>query len=226
MRILLIEDDSMLAQTMVRMLEQAQHQVDWINDGRKGLNALKDQTFDIAIADLTLPRLDGLEIVRQARKAQCRTPIIILTAREELDDRVQGLDFGADDYLTKPFKMAELEARMRAVIRRTDGYTDNNVLTSGTIRLNLDHAELQVGEKRFQLPKAEFQILQVLMRNTDRVATRRRLEEVLYGWDRGAESNTLEVHIHHLRQRLGKSVIRTVRGVGYTLDSEAAKDAG
>ena len=221
MRILLTEDDHPLANTMLSMLRDDQNTVDWVDDGQQALNALLNESFDLAILDLTLPRVDGLDIVRQVREQGVELPIIILTARSELTEKLQGLDAGADDYLTKPFAMSELKARIRAVTRRRSG-TRVSGLKVGRLVLDPDSAQLQVGTETFVLPRSELQILHYLMRHPDQVATRRRLEEQLYGWDHGAESNALEVHIHHLRRRVGKPVIRTIRGVGYVLDPEAA----
>ncbi|MDX1598997.1 MAG: response regulator transcription factor [Marinobacter sp.] len=225
MRILLVEDDHMLANTMLTMLRDEQHTVDWLDDGQQALNALSGEHFDLAILDLTLPRLDGLEVLERSRKKGIRTPIIILTARSELEDKLRGLDAGADDYLTKPFAMAELKARIRAITRRGTS-ADTAGLSVGGITLNPESGQLTLGEQTITLPRSELQILHYLMRHPDRVATRRRLEEQLYGWDHGAESNALEVHIHHLRRRLGKTVIRTIRGVGYMLDSQQATTCG
>ncbi|WP_203298940.1 response regulator transcription factor [Marinobacter sediminum] len=221
MRILLVEDDHPLANTMLEMLREDQNTVDWLDDGQQALNALLEETFDLVILDLTLPRVDGLDIVRRIRKRGIQTPVIILTARTELDEKLQGLDSGADDYLTKPFAMAELKARIRAVSRRGTA-TVQNGLVVGELVLQPDSGQLTVGEKHYTLPRSEFQILHFLMRHPDQVATRRRLEDQLYGWEHGVESNALEVHMHHLRRRVGKATIRTVRGVGYLLDSQAA----
>ncbi|MDR9425276.1 MAG: response regulator transcription factor [Marinobacter sp.] len=223
MRILLVEDDHPLAQTMLDMLREDQNTVDWLDDGQQAVNAIVEDSFDLIILDLTLPRLDGLEVVRRARQKGNRTPIIILTARTELDEKLQGLDAGADDYLTKPFAMAELKARIRAVTRRGANGPSLSGLQVGRLTLNTDSGQLILDNQANTLPRSEFQILQYLMRHPDQVATRRRLEEQLYGWEAGAESNALEVHIHHLRRRVGKSTIRTVRGVGYLLDSAAAE---
>src|SRR5690554_825692 len=223
MRILLVEDDHSLARTMLDMLREDQNTLDWLDDGQQALNALLQEHFDLAILDLTLPRLDGLDIVRNIRQQGNQTPVIILTARSELTEKLQGLDAGADDYLTKPFAMSELKARIRAVTRRRSG-TRVSGLKVGRLVLDPDSAQLQVGTETFVLPRSELQILHYLMRHPDQVATRRRLEEQLYGWDQGAESNALEVHVHHLRRRLGKQAIRTVRGVGYMLDSKAASE--
>jgi len=224
MRILLVEDDHLLANTMLEMLRDDQNTVDWLDDGQKALSALTSEHFDLAILDLTLPRVDGLEILRATRKQGVQTPVIILTARSDLDEKLLGLDSGADDYLTKPFAMSELRARIRAVTRRGVSQSPAG-LTVGRLELNTDACQLTIEEKTVTLPRSEFQILHYLMRHPDQVATRRRLEEQLYGWDQGAESNSLEVHIHHLRRRIGKASIRTIRGVGYVLDSQTAAGA-
>jgi len=223
MRILLVEDDHSLARTMLDMLREDQNTLDWLDDGQQALNALLQEHFDLAILDLTLPRLDGLDIVRNIRQQGNQTPVIILTARSDLNEKLQGLDAGADDYLTKPFAMAELKARIRAVTRRGSA-TGAAGLTVGRLTLNPENGHLTIDGEAVNLPRSEFQILHYLMRNPDQVATRRRLEEQLYGWEPGAESNALEVHIHHLRRRVGKAAIRTVRGVGYLLDSQAAAE--
>ncbi|MBI44172.1 response regulator transcription factor [Marinobacter lutaoensis] len=225
MRILLVEDDHLLANTMLDMLREEPNTVDWVDDGRQALHALAEEHFDLAILDLTLPRVDGLDIVRQVRQQGNDTPIIILTARADLEEKLQGLDAGADDYLTKPFAMAELKARIRAVTRRGQGGSRSAELAVGRLTLNTDTGHLSIGGDTLALPRSEFLILHYLMRHPDQVATRRRLEEQLYGWDQGAESNALEVHVHHLRRRIGKATIRTVRGVGYLLDSQAAAEA-
>tara|TARA_B100000212_G_scaffold255673_1_gene196077 strand:- start:33 stop:716 length:684 start_codon:yes stop_codon:yes gene_type:complete len=223
MRILLIEDDHLLANTMLGMLRDEQNTVDWLDDGQQALNALLNDSFDLAILDLTLPRVDGLDIVKKVRSQGIETPVIILTARGDLDEKLQGLNAGADDYLTKPFAMAELKARIRAVTRRGSGVRTSG-LQVGKLILDPDTGQLRLGTETTALPRSEFQILHYLMRHPDQVATRRRLEEQLYGWEQGAESNALEVHVHHLRRRVGKQTIRTVRGVGYMLDSKAAAE--
>jgi len=224
MRILLVEDDHLLAHTMLDMLREDQNTVDWLDDGQQAVNAIAEEHFDLVILDLTLPRVDGLDIVRRTRQQGNQTPIIILTARSDLDEKLQGLDAGADDYLTKPFAMSELKARIRAVTRRGAAQPQNG-LTVGKLVLNPDSCQLTIGEETVTLPRSEFQLLNYLMRHPDQVATRRRLEEQLYGWEPGAESNALEVHIHHLRRRVGKATIRTIRGVGYLLESQAAAGA-
>jgi two-component system OmpR family response regulator/two-component system response regulator QseB len=222
MRILVVEDDPMLARTMVAMLREDQNTVDYLSDGQQALSALLEEPFDLVVLDLTLPRMDGLEVLQRLRESSKRTPVIILTARADLDEKLRGLDAGADDYLTKPFAMAELKARIRAVSRRGELNSPDSELRVGHLSLNTQSGQLTVAGEAALLPRSEFQILHYLMRKPGQVATRRRLEEQLYGWDAGAESNALEVHIHHLRRRVGKATIRTIRGVGYLLDPEAA----
>lgn len=230
MRILLVEDDPSLASGIRLALKPEHYTVDILADGASALAALQDQEpFDAVILDLGLPRLDGLRVLERLRRAGNRVPVLVLTARDGVEDRIQGLDAGADDYLTKPFAMAELKARIRAVTRRgalVGNQSGTSDLSVGSISLNPDSGQLTIGEQSFNLPRSEAQILHYLMRNPDQVATRRRLEEQLYGWDHGAESNSLEVHIHHLRRRVGKTVIRTIRGVGYLLDSQQAARCG
>ncbi|BES69318.1 two-component system response regulator PrmA [Marinobacter nanhaiticus D15-8W] len=221
MRILLVEDDHPLARTMLGMLREQYDTVDWIDDGDQALSALTNEHFDLVLLDLTLPRRDGLDILRAIRQKGVHTPAIILTARGDIEEKLRGLDAGADDYVTKPFVMAELKARIRAVTRRAEGKADSSLVV-GQLSLDTQHGQLRINCEPCALPRAEFQILHYLMRHPDQVATRRRLEEQLYGWDQGAESNALEVHVHHLRRRIGKAMIRTVRGVGYVLDSAAA----
>lgn len=225
MRILLVEDDHLLADTMLAMLRDSGDTVDWLDDGQQAVSALREEHFDLAILDLTLPRVDGLVVLKTVRDENLQTPIIVLTARGDLAEKLRGLDAGADDYITKPFAMAELRARIRAVTRRGIPAPLNG-LSTGQLSLNPDTGELVIGDETCTLPRSELLILQYLMRHPDQVATRRRLEEQLYGWEQGVESNALEVHIHHLRRRIGKHTIRTIRGVGYLLDSHAAGAAG
>ncbi|MFE8070241.1 response regulator transcription factor [Marinobacteraceae bacterium S3BR75-40.1] len=218
MRLLLVEDDHPLAETMVDMLREQQMTVDWVDDGEQAQQAIRYNQFDAVILDLTLPGRDGLEVLRDIRRQGIATPVIILTARAELDERLQGLDAGADDYLSKPFSMAELLARIRAVTRRAGGHA-STALDIGPLSLDTaSHAVTLEGES-LTLSRMEFQILHYLMSHMGQVATRSQLEDQLYGWNQGVESNALEVHIHNLRKKLGKSAIRTLRGVGYMLDA-------
>lgn len=225
MRILLVEDDHPLAETMLKMLRKEIYTVDWVDEGNQAVSAMDNEHFDLVILDLGLPGMDGMDVLRTLRQRRNNTPVIILTARAELENKLQGLDAGADDYLTKPFAMAELKARVRAVTRR-ESDSRQPELCVGMLSLSTLTGQLILAGESILLPRSEYQILHYLMRHPDQVATRRRLEEQLYGWEEGVESNTLEVHIHHLRRRIGKQTIRTIRGVGYLLDSGQAEQAG
>ena len=216
MRLLLIEDDPILGDGLDAGLTQAGYRVEWIDDGKSALRAMRSDTFDLVVLDLGLPNLDGLEILQQVRDRGDVTPILILTARDALEDRISGLDMGADDYLTKPFDLEELTARMRAIHRRSIGEPTPQ---QHYRNITLDPAARTVTQNgtAIDLTRHEFSILEILFANIGRSVTKERLEESLYGWEDGAESNTIEVHIHHLRKKLGKEIIHTVRGIGYQL---------
>ncbi|MDX5298985.1 MAG: response regulator transcription factor [Gammaproteobacteria bacterium] len=220
MRILLVEDDHPLAQTLMPLLREQNMTVDWLDDGRLALRALLDTPFDAAILDLTLPNLDGTEVLRRARAEGCTTPILVLTARGGLNDRLEGLDSGADDYLGKPFAMAELLARLRAICRRSGGQA-HPLLKVGKLSLDPVHHAVHWQGNLLSLSRTEYQLLEHFMRHPGQVVTRHRLDEQLYGWSEGVESNALEVHIHNLRKKLGKHAIQTLRGVGYLLRPDA-----
>lgn len=220
MRLLLVEDDQPLAGTLQSLLREHHYTVDWVDDGRQALNALSDERFDVIVLDLTLPGLDGLQVISRARQQGINTPIIVLTARGELGNRLEGLDAGADDYLPKPFAFDELLARLRAVIRRTGGQ-GSPTLDIGSLQIDPAHFAITLADQPLAVSRSEFMLLHCLARNAGKVVTRSRLEEQLYGWEEGVESNALEVHIHNLRKKIGKAGIRTVRGVGYLLDPAA-----
>ena len=192
--------------------------MDWVQDGRSALHALTHERFDLAILDLGLPDMDGLDVLRRLRERQQAVPVLVLTARDATSDRIQGLDAGADDYLIKPFEVGELTARLRALLRRSFG-RPQPVLEHGGVRLDPVSQEVSCRGEVVTLQRKEFLLLHQLMSQPGRVLTRDRLEEVLYGWsESAAESNALEVHIHHLRRKLYPELIRTVRGVGYRID--------
>ncbi len=216
MRLLLIEDDPLLGDGLRAGLTQAGYRVDWIDDGATALRAVRRDHFDLMVLDLGLPHVDGLEILREVRSHGDSTPILILTARDALESRIAGLDGGADDYLTKPFDLDELSARLRAIHRRRIGES-NPLLQYRDIVIDPAARRVTQREKPVELTRHQFSILELLMSNIGRVITKTQLEETLYGWDDGAESNTIEVHIHHLRKKLGKTTIQTVRGVGYQI---------
>jgi len=216
MRILLIEDDPLLGDGISKGLTQAGFTVDWMRDGRSGEQAIDTEDYSLLVLDLGLPKLSGLDLLRRLRQKKNPLPVLILTARDTVADKVQGLDAGADDYLIKPFDLAELSARIRTLLRRSGGRA-TPLLHCGDI--SLDPAAHCVTLKNIpvDISPREFSILHELLQNTGKVLTRERLEQSLYGWNFDAGSNTVEVHIHHLRKKLGAEVIRTVRGVGYVI---------
>ena len=218
MRLLLVEDDPALGEGIRVALKPEGYTVDWVQDGRSALHALTHERFDLAILDLGLPDMDGLDVLRRLRERQQAVPVLVLTARDATGDRIQGLDAGADDYLIKPFEVGELTARLRALLRRSFG-RPQPVLEHGGVRLDPVSQEVSCRGEVVTLQRKEFLLLHQLMSQPGRVLTRDWLEEVLYGWsESAAESNALEVHIHHLRRKLYPELIRTVRGVGYRID--------
>ncbi|WP_456377296.1 response regulator [Thiolapillus sp.] len=216
MRLLLAEDDPLLGDGLKTALQAEGYTVDWFKDGRQSLNAALNEAFDIIVLDLGLPNLDGLEVLKELRNGKIDTPVLILTARDAVDDRIKGLDLGADDYLSKPFDLEELAARLRSLIRRSQGrsaplleYADI-VLDPAAQKVRQDGVEVELTLK-------EFIILRYLLENQGRVISRSRLEQTMYGWNVAIGSNTLEVHIHNLRKKLGQQLIKTVRGLGYKI---------
>lgn len=221
MRILLVEDDPLLGDGVRVGLTQAGFTVDWVRDGHAAQLALETDDFACVVLDLGLPRLSGLELLKQLRRASDKIPVLILTARDTVADRVTGLDSGADDYLTKPFDLDELAARIRALLRRAGGRA-SSVICHGAVELDPAAHTVRVAGKQAELSPREFSLLQELLESAGRVLSRERLEQSLYGWGDAVESNTVEVHIHHLRKKLGAELIRTIRGVGYMVDKEAS----
>jgi two-component system response regulator QseB len=217
MRLLLVEDDVALGEGIHQALSREGYTVDWVQDGASALHALLSEVFDLAILDLGLPRLDGLAVLRRLRESGSALPVLILTARDATEDRIAGLDAGADDYLIKPFDLPELKARLRALLRRSAGRARVTIEHAG---IRLDPATQQVSYKNdpVALTPKEYQLLYELLSPPGRVMTRERLMQLLYGWNEEAESNTLEVHIHHLRKKFSSELIRTVRGVGYLVE--------
>ncbi len=216
MRILLIEDDPLIGEGLQQALCQDGSEVVWARDGLHGQTLAVAEAFDVIVLDLGLPGMDGLTLLRSLRRRDNRTPCVVLTARDSLQDKVTGLDVGADDYLAKPFELAELKARLRAVARRSVGAA-NNVLRYGDLSLDTQAHSATLAGEALNLPRREYNLLYELLLNLGRVMTRERLEQLLYGYDDEVASNALEVHIHHLRKKIGRDVIRTVRGVGYTI---------
>jgi len=219
MRLLLIEDDTLLGDGIQAGLTQANYAVDWVTDGEAGEHALKVETYNALILDLTLPKKDGLKILKDLRARGDTLPVLILTARDTINDKVIGLDCGADDYLVKPFDLDELSARLRALLRRQSGRATPGI-EYGNLHLDpAAHTLTQEGQSVI-LSSREFTILQTLLENAGNILSRSRLEESLYAWNEEIESNAVEVHIHHLRKKLGKELIRTVRGIGYMIPKQ------
>lgn len=217
MRVLLIEDDAALGEGVLQALSREGYTVDWAKDGSSALHALLSEEFDLAILDLGLPRLDGLTVLRRLRGSGSALPVLILTARDGTEDRIAGLDAGADDYLIKPFDLNELKARLRALLRRSAGRA-RVVIEHAGIRLDPATQQVSYHDEPISLTPKEYQLLYELLSAPGRVMTRERLMQLLYGWNEEAESNTLEVHIHHLRKKFSSELIRTVRGVGYLME--------
>ncbi len=217
MRILLVEDDRMLGDGVQAGLGAAGFTVDWVRDGEAALAALAGEGFAAVLLDLGLPRRDGLSVLASLRSAGNAVPVMILTARDQISDKVRGLDLGADDYMVKPFDLDELAARLRALVRRSSGRADA-CLRHGELVIDPAARTVTLRGEVVSLTGREFDLLSVLLDAAGRVLTRRVLEEQLYTWGEAVESNALEVHIHHLRRKLGSELIRTVRGVGYLID--------
>lgn len=221
MRVLVVEDDALLGDAIQAGLKQSGYAVDWMKDGISAEQALATEPYTAVVLDLGLPRLSGLEVLRRLRSRNVPTPVLILTAMDAVDDRIKGLDAGADDYLAKPFDMGELAARLRALIRRASGKTEPFLEVAG---VKLDPAAHRVfyRDKPIELSSKEFALLHALMLNAGKVLSRARLEEQLYAWGDEIESNAVEVHIHHLRRKLFPQLIETVRGVGYLMPRDKA----
>jgi DNA-binding response OmpR family regulator len=219
MRILVVEDDSLLGDALRTGLKQRGFDADWVKDGVAAELALRNDAFAAVVLDIGLPRLDGLELLRRERARGSKLPVLLLTARDAVDDRVRGFDTGADDYVVKPVDLDELAARLRAHVRRSRG-EPAPILEIGDLRVDPAARTVVYNGKAIELKAREFNLLQEFMLNAGRVLSREQLESRLYAWGDEVESNTVEVHIHHLRRKLAPEVIRTVRGVGYVLPRE------
>ncbi len=222
MRVLLIEDDEFLGDGIRTGLKHYGHTVDWVKDGRSAYEAIcsTHENFDIIVLDLGLPKLSGLEVLKTIREKNIVTPVVILTARDTVDDRVKGLDAGADDYLTKPFDLDELCARMRALQRRSKSRA-KPIITYDQITLDPASHVVTLNGQEVMASRREFALLQKLLENAGRVISREQLNQTLYGWGENIDSNALEVHIHNLRKRFGSKLIRTIRGVGYMVEKRS-----
>lgn len=216
MRLLLVEDDRLLAEGVLRALKADGYTVDWVASGTQAAAALASDAFDLVLLDLGLPGKDGLAVLQQLREADNPVPVIVVSARDQLGDRVSGLDAGADDYLVKPFDLAELRARIRARLRRP-AERESVSLRVGALTIYPDQMSVEKAGEPVALSRREFSLLHELAKKPGRVLTREHLEQALYGWNEDVESNALEVHVHHLRRKLGAESIQTVRGVGYRM---------
>lgn len=219
MRVLLIEDDPLLGDALQAGLRGNGFAVEWLRDGEAGLAALAADRFDAVVLDLGLPRLDGRRLLERRRAEGDRTPVLVLTARDALEDRVAGLDSGADDYVVKPVAIAELAARLRALVRRASGIARGQ-LEVGPLTVDPAARAVAWRGEPVELAPREFDVLLALTLRAGRVVTREQIESALYEWDRGIESNAIEVHVHHLRRKLAPELIRTVRGVGYMMPAD------
>lgn len=217
MRILLVEDDDLLGQGVVAGLKLQNYNVEWFQRGEEALLSLGHENYDAMVLDLGLPDISGLQVLETLRKQGSLLPVLILTAQDGVNDRIAGLDAGADDYLTKPFDLNEVYARLRALIRRAGGRADSLIEYLDIVMDPAAHTVTKAGSL-IDLSRREYSLLRELFENAGRVMSRHRLEEGLYSLDDEVGSNAVEVHIHHLRKKLGNHVIRTVRGVGYTVD--------
>lgn len=219
MRLLLVEDDGTLATTLQRALREEGYAVDWLSDGEIADEILATQDYDLVILDISLPGLDGLGVLKHLRERGSKTPVLVLTARDRLDDRVTGLDLGADDYMTKPFELAELEARVRALIRRSEGEPASEIV-HGLLRFDTVGRRVTVNGEVVDLRNREICLLEILLRHAGQVVSKERIADQLFDFDDQAGLTAIELYIHRLRKKLSPAgvVIRTVRGLGYLLD--------
>jgi two-component system response regulator QseB len=217
MRLLLVEDDSMIGEAAQQGLRQEGHTVDWVRDGKQAEVAVSDKVHDLVLLDLGLPRRDGLSLLREWRARGIGIPVVIITARDAVSDRIAGLDAGADDYLVKPFDLDELSARVRAVTRRRAGRAES-VLRVGDLEIDTATKRVQWKGVEVALSAREYALLEALAQRPGAYLTRAQLEQRLYGWDEEIASNAVEVHIHALRRKFDPALIRNVRGLGYTLE--------
>ncbi|WP_243048215.1 response regulator transcription factor [Dyella sp. RRB7] len=216
MRVLLVEDDLQIGPSLLHALQDADYSVDWVRDGASGWRAISSAEYTVALLDLGLPKMSGIELLRMIRTNGNPVPVLILTAREDLDTRVEGLDLGADDYMLKPFQVPELLARIRAVLRRKAGYAVS-CLGNETLNLNIDTRTLNCNGVSSVLSAREFALMLALLERPGTILSREQLEDKLYSWGKEVESNAVDVLIHSVRKKFGASVIRNVRGLGWTV---------
>jgi two-component system OmpR family response regulator len=222
MRLLLVEDDTMIGEAVQDLLRAEGYAVDWVKDGESADAALRAGSFDLVLLDLMLPRRDGLSVLRSLRARRNRVPVLIATARDSVQQRIEGLDAGADDYVLKPYDLDELLARIRALLRRASGRAEPVYEHMG-VRINPATREVTVGETAVVLSAREWAVLEPLIARPGMVLSRTQLEEKLYGWDEGVSSNAVEVYIHGLRKKLGPGLIQNVRGLGYMVPKGDAR---
>lgn len=222
MRVILVEDDELLGDGVRSGLKQYGYTVDWVKDGAAAKHAILSEHFDAIILDLGLPRMSGIEVLQEIRDEGISVPVLILTARDAVEDRVKGLDSGADDYLTKPFDLEEVSARLRALLRRSSGRADTSITYRNIVLDPASHSVTVSGEP-VTLSRREFALLHKLLENSGQVLSRDQLTQSLYGWEEDVDSNTLEVHIHNLRKKVSGAFIRTIRGVGYMVEKEESQ---
>jgi len=220
MKLLLVEDDALLGDGVRAGLKQAGFAVDWVQDGLAAKVALDSEEYDLLVLDLGLPKLSGMDLLKSVRAKRASLPVLILTACDTVADRVAGLNAGADDYLVKPFDLDELIARLNALLRRSAGQVELT-LQHGAIELTPASHQVRLAGIDVSMSAREFSLLHTLLLHTGRVHSREQLEQTLYGWGEEVESNAIEVHVHHLRKKLGSDLIRTLRGVGYVIDKAA-----
>jgi len=219
MRLLLVEDDTMIGETVLDQLRAEHYAVDWVKDGEMADRALRSEAYDLVLLDLSLPRKDGIEVLRSLRERKNRTPVLVATARDSVSQRVLGLDAGADDYLLKPYDLEELLARIRAMLRRAAGRAETLYTYKG-VSINAVTREVTVNGEPVIVTAREWAVLEPLLARPGLVLSRQQLEEKLYGWKDEISSNAVEVYVHGLRKKLGSDLIRNVRGVGYMVPKE------
>ncbi len=218
MRLLLVEDDDMLGESLKKALERHAYGVDWVQDGESAIDTLRDSPFAAVVLDINLPKRSGLEVLQDMRKRKNMTPVLLLTARDLPQQKVDGLDTGADDYLVKPFDLDELLARLRALVRRSAGRAETT-LKCGEVELEPASSIVRKGDKQVTMTAKEFRTLKLLMERSGKFVTKSDIEYVLYSAEDAAESNTVEVTVYNLRKKLGSTFIQTVRGVGYRVNA-------
>lgn len=218
MRVLLVEDDEMIGESLSDALQDEAYIVDWVKDGRQAILTLKAQPYDIILLDLGLPEVDGMGVLTAIRHAHIKTPVLIITARDEVQDRIAGLDSGADDYVVKPFELGEVFARMRVLIRRAQGQADN-LLSVGNVQLDTTHKRVLMDDSPVDLTAKEYMLLTVFMLSPEKVMSKTELEDSLYGWGGEVESNAVEFLIHSLRKKIGQHRIKNVRGLGWYISN-------